>query len=291
MNRTVLAFLPVLALAALTAACDDFEMDFGNGQHVEAPFHVGYDVHPGAHLDLETFNGSVEIRSWDQNKVDISGTKYANSATLRDAIRIDTTGTPDSVTVRVVRPSEHHGNMGAKFVIRVPHDIVLNRIVSSNGAVRVENTNGSVHIQTSNGGINLTQIHGTVDAETSNGGIDLSDVVGNATLTSSNGHIRADHISGTVEASSSNGGITLALDAPPKSNIHASTSNSGIEVSMPAASAARVRAETSNGSISSDFQVSTQGTISKTHLEGAINGGGPLLDLSTSNGSIKIVKP
>jgi DUF4097 and DUF4098 domain-containing protein YvlB len=290
MNLKTLAFIPVLALAGATVGCDDFDMDMG-GARVEAPFHYSYDVNPGAHFELETFNGNVEIRSWDQNKVDISGTKFANSAALRDAIRIDTHATPDSVTIRTVRPSEHHGNMGAKFIVRVPHAMALDRIVNSNGGIRVENVAGPVHASTSNGGVTLSQIQGAVNADTSNGGIDLTDVTGNATLETSNGRIHVDHIVGVVQATSSNGEISLAFANAPKNDVHASTSNSSIEVSMPSSSPVRLRADTSNGSISSEFDVSSQGTASKNHLEGAINGGGPLLDLSTSNGSIKVVKP
>ena len=292
MNRTVLTLLPVIALASANVACDDFDLDFGGGgQRVEAPFHYSYDIHPGGRLEIETFNGSVEIRSWDQNKVDISGTKYANSAALRDALRIDANAGPNSVTLRVVKPTDHHGNMGAKFVVRVPRDITLDRIVSSNGAIRVEDVSGMVHAHTSNGGVNLSQLHGPVNAETSNGAIEVSELTGNAVLHTSNGHIQADHVSGTVEAESSNGSITLNFDAPPKSDIHATTSNSSIELSMPANSPARLRADTSNGSITSDFDVSQQRAVSKNHLEGTVNGGGPLLALETSNGSIKVTKP
>jgi hypothetical protein len=36
------------------------------------------------------------------------------------------------------------------------------------------------------------------------------------------------------------------------------------------------------------FDVNVGGTMSKTQLEGAINGGGPVLDLSTTNGRIRV---
>jgi hypothetical protein len=59
---------------------------------------------------------------------------------------------------------------------------------------------------------------------------------------------------------------------------------------MPPAIGARLRAHTSNGSISSDFEVQVQGQISKHSLEGTIGTGGPVLDLSTSNGGIRLEK-
>lgn len=291
MKRQAIFLLPVLAICATSYGCDDMDMDFGGGQRVEAPFHYDYELRPGGRFELETFNGAVEIRSWDQNKVDITGVKYANSVSLRDSIRIETHATSDDVSVRAVRPSDHHGSMGVKFTVRVPRQITLDRITSSNGALRIEQIDGPVHAQTSNGGVTMTQIQGKVEADTSNGAIELSELAGNAVLTTSNGSIHADHVTGLVEATSSNGNIHLAFEKPPSANIHASTSNSGIEISMPAASAARIRASTSNGSITSDFDVAQQGENSKNHLEGTVNGGGPLLDLDTSNGSIKITKP
>jgi len=292
MIRNALLFC-VLAGSLGMVACDDMDFDFGGGgPRVEAPFHFSYDVKPGGRLELETFNGEVEIRSWDQDKVDVSGSKYANSAALRDQIKIDTHATPDGVEVRAIKPSEHHGgNMGARFVVRVPHNFVLDRITSSNGQIKVEDLDGAVRAHTSNGGIHLSRIKGNVDATTSNGAIELNDLTGRAVLTTSNGHIQADHLSGPVEATSSNGSINIAFETAPKSDIHAETSNSSIEISMPESSAVRVRASTSNSSITSDFGVDQSGTVSKNHLEGTIHGGGPMLDLETSNGSIRLAKP
>jgi DUF4097 and DUF4098 domain-containing protein YvlB len=280
-----LLFSTVLGLALLTVGCDD--MDFGMERH-EAPFHYTLDMKPGARLELETFNGSVEIRGWDQNKVDVSGTKYANSEALRDAIRIDAHTTSDGAAIRAIRPSEHHGNMGAKFVIQVPHNVRLDRVTTSNGAIRVEATEGPVMLRTSNGAIHLSDVNGSLDLGTSNGGIDVEGTAGRAVLHTSNGHIQANRVSGPIDATSSNGSITLEFEGSPKNDVHASTSNSSITLRMPPQTAARVRASTSNASISTDFDVTMQGEISKNHINGTIGGGGPLLDLSSSNGGIHI---
>lgn len=281
-------WIPLVAVAGLTVGCED--MDFG-GERFEAPFHSTFDLKPGGRLEVETFNGSVELSSWDQNKVDISGTKYASSQTVRDAIKIETNATPDLVTVRTVRPIERHGNMGARFIIRVPRELAGSRITTSNGSIRFTEIQGDAKLHTSNGGVEVSRGKGNLDISSSNGGIDVEEFAGSAVIRTSNGHVHAEHIVGPVEATTSNGAITLAFDASPKSNVRATSSNSSITVRMPSTSAARLRAATSNSSITSDFEVATQGEISKNHLEGTINGGGALLDLSSSNGAIKIEKP
>jgi DUF4097 and DUF4098 domain-containing protein YvlB len=88
----------------------------------------------------------------------------------------------------------------------------------------------------------------------------------------------------------SNGSINVSVDALRSSDIRASTTNGAITVRLPANAGARVQARTSNSSISTDFDVTMRGTQDKHRLEGTIGPGGPLLDLSTTNGSIKISK-
>ncbi|HEX9871452.1 MAG TPA: hypothetical protein VGC99_23180, partial [Candidatus Tectomicrobia bacterium] len=61
------------------------------------------------------------------------------------------------------------------------------------------------------------------------------------------------------------------------------------------------RMHTSNGAVrmlnirgdldvQTSFEVRLRGAISQNHLEGTIGPGGPMLDLSTSNGSIRLLK-
>src|SRR4030081_198149 len=83
-------------------------------------FHYSYPQTSGGRLSVQNFNGSVEITGWDQNTVDISGTKYAESRQLLSDVRIEASSSGNMVRVKTTHPDNHRGNMGAKFVIRVP---------------------------------------------------------------------------------------------------------------------------------------------------------------------------
>jgi DUF4097 and DUF4098 domain-containing protein YvlB len=286
--------------------------DFGSSERYTADFHYSYPLKPGGRVTVENFNGSIEIAGSDQEVVDVSGVKYAGTKELLDALKIDVTKSGDVVQVRTIRPSERRGNMGAKYVIRVPRKVELDRISSSNGSIHVNDVQGPAHLRTSNGGIHANNLKGNVDISTSNGGIEVQDLEGAAVLKTSNGRVRAEGVRGQLEAETSNGGINvhlakadpghpirldtsngsidLTVDQANQNDVVASTSNAGITVHMPSSIGARLKAHTSNGSISSDFEVQVQGPISKHSLEGTIRGGGPVLDLSTSNGSIHLVK-
>jgi DUF4097 and DUF4098 domain-containing protein YvlB len=300
-----------LEVAPFQIGCD-LESIADASDRFREDFHYTYDLKPGGRLIVENLNGSVEILGWEKESVQITGTKYASREDLLKELKIEAKSGDNSVEVRTVHPIGRHGNMGAKYFIRVPRQVQLERINSSNGQIRVEDIQGNAHLETSNGGIRLRQFEGRLDARTSNGPVEADSIGGDAVVHTSNGGIRLERVAGSVEAGTSNGGvhvrmskpkpndrlvfessngsIDLELESLDNNEVRVSTSNSSITLRMPASMKARLRASTSNSSITSDFDITTHGTLRKNQLEGDLNGGGPLIDLRTSNGSIKILK-
>jgi DUF4097 and DUF4098 domain-containing protein YvlB len=303
--------LPIVAAALLCLPACDF-VDFGGFDRYRQDFHYTYPLKSSGRLLVETFNGSVEVSGWDQETVDISGAKYAATQEAADALKVAIDNSPDSVSIRVTRPSDRRGNMGARFVIKIPRAAYVDRIFTSNGAIRTLDGSGPARLRTSNGAIRVQALRGSLDAQTSNGSVELIDVDGDVRAHTSNGHIRTEGLRGSLEAGTSNGSINARLEQVPAgrpvrlettnnsvelslpanfaNDIRVSTSNSGITLHMPYQVNAHVMARTTNSSISSDFEVRMQGDFRKNRLEGAIGNGGPLIDLSTSNGSIRLLK-
>ena len=92
-------------------------------------------------------------------------------------------------------------------------------------------------------------------------------------------------------ATTSNGSVDLGLEATQASDVVASTSNGGITVRLPASTTATISARTSDHDrIYSDFDVTVHGSLAKSRLEGTIGGGGPKIELTTSNGNVRLVK-
>jgi DUF4097 and DUF4098 domain-containing protein YvlB len=299
--------LAALAPVVLLTGCIDVDLG-GVFDHVREDFHYSFDLNPGATVELENSNGSVEISGWDQNTIQIDGTKYASNEARLHSIHIDINHSANSVSIRTVMAPGWHGGGGAKYTIRVPHRVELHNITSSNGAIRAESIQGDTRLKTSNGSIHVNGIQGALDAHSSNGTIEVAEVTGDTDLETSNGSIRAEVHKGRFEASTSNGTITARLmdaDTHPvrlhSSNgridltleaareVRASTSNSSITVHLPSSVNADISAHTTNSSIATDFDVNVHGgEMGKHRLEGRIGSGGPLIDLGTSNGSIRI---
>jgi len=300
----------ILPAFLFLAGCD-FE-DFDNGTRFHEDFHYSESLKSGGRLSLESFNGSVEITAWDQNTVDISGTKYARTQDEVNAIRIDVQHGADFVSARATRPPmNRHGSYGVKFVIKAPRGALYDRITTSNGSIRAYDGAGPARLKSSNGRIEVQHLRGGLSAETSNGPIEITDQDGSVEAHSSNGHIKIEGLRGALDATTSNSSIkaefvrvgdsirvgssngSVELSLPPSAScpVRAHTSNSSITLHLPGGEPnARLSASTSNGSIQSDFDLRTRGELSKHHLEGVLGAGGPIIDLETSNGTIRIVK-
>src|ERR1039458_321102 len=92
-----------LAIATLSAALLSLTsciVGVGDWERFNKDFHYSYPLKPGGRLNVETFNGSVDISGWDQDTVDISGTKYGPSQEEADSLKVDVDARADSVSVR-----------------------------------------------------------------------------------------------------------------------------------------------------------------------------------------------
>lgn len=311
MIRQIAPWLAVLAAVTLAGCEIDPSEWAGDSNRYREDFSYSYKLASGGRLSLESFNGSAEILGWDKDTVEVTGTKYASRREVMEQIKIDATSEPSYLRVRAIRPVERNCNCGAKFILRVPKRIVIERVETSNGSLRAENIDGPARMKSSNGSVRLWGVNGEVEATTSNGSIEVSKFSGVATLKTSNGRIRADGIRGsfsgdtsngsidvtieelesgrTLNLDTSNGSVTLTVRKFNNNPITVHTSNSSINLRLPEGVNADVRASTSNGSINSEFDIVTR-TSSKNRLDGRLGNGGPLLDLTTSNGTVRLLR-
>jgi len=302
--------LAVLVLSASLLCLTSCIVDIGDWERFNSDFHYSYPLKSTGRLTAETFNGSIEVSGWDQDTVDISGTKYGPSQAEADNLKVNIDHSPDSVSIRIERPSLRRNNQGARLVIKVPRTANLDRLTTSNSSIRTQDGAGPTRLRTSNSSIHVVDLHGALEAETSNSAIELLGVEGDVTAHTSNGHIEAERLGGALDAvttnshvradisradrgvrlETSNSGVELTLPPNFSSGVRVSTSNGGITVRMPESTNAHVSARTSNASITTDFEIRTQGDISRNRLEGVIGSGGPLIDLSTSNSGIRLLR-
>jgi hypothetical protein len=136
---------------------------------------------------------------------------------------------------------------------------------------------------TSGGSINLTQVDGNVRASTSS--IKGDNIKGELVASTSGGSIRLTGVAAALKASTSAGGIDAEITSLGK-YLDLSTSAGGIHVQMPLNKGLDLdlRANRVNVGTLNNFNA----TMEKDRVNGKLNGGGTLVTMRASSGSISV---
>jgi DUF4097 and DUF4098 domain-containing protein YvlB len=304
-----LTLMVVLFLSVLMACGDG---DMSSLARVSEDFSYNYPLAEGGEIEVTSRNGTVEILGWEQDQVEINGSKYANSREELDGIKINIEATENRLQAKAEFPNNSRGGKGARFVIRAPSSARVRLIDTSNGSIRVEGVARVDMLDTSNASISVIRSHGPLVADTSNGAIRIVQTPGDLKLDTSNGRIEADDVTGSIDADTSNGRIRVSVSDPaPKAAMRFDTTNGGIEVTMqefrdnpmtidtsngnvtlrlPDSTNAEVHADTSNGSIRTDFALPSSSGNRRKELRGQLGNGGALIRVSSTNGTVQVLK-
>lgn len=283
------------ALMALSSCYIEAIEDAGSARFNE-DFHQEHPMPPGGRLSVENVNGPVEITGWDQDRIEINGTKYASTKEALSRMKVETHNTSGMFEIRTVGPEGWSSRMngGVRYRIRVPRKTRLERIQSTNGSLTAASIEGPVKMRTTNGAIKLDDVKGEAEAVSTNGSIRATGVHGRFAASTTNGSVdlTAEDLEpgASNRIKSTNGSLNLTLRSAKINDIDASTTNGAISLRMPAAVNVRLRASTSSGRISTDFPVDKLIDSRRRHLDASLGTGGPLMELRTTNGGIRIEK-
>jgi hypothetical protein len=162
------------------------------------------------------------------------------------------------------------------------------------------------------GNLTAADLHGDLTIHTSDGSQELTGLSGNLKLHSSDGHLRVRNASGALEARSSDGNqeiagaftslqlhssdgsitVELADGSHLSSDSRIESSDGSVTLRLPKSFPAELAVSTSDGSIQSTLPLVVDGYNSKGNsghnIRGKFNGGGSLLTIHTSDGSVHL---
>lgn len=248
--------LPLLPLIAL-AACVNIGPLTGRATD---EWTRTYPLTAGGEVRVVNTNGRIDIEGVDGSTVEVRAERIARGVTdeaareLLPRVVIKEDVTPDRVSIE----TEHlNGIMiGTSFEVRyhvkAPKKAVVNA-TNTNGVIALNGLAGRVSARTTNGGVRGEALSGGVDARTTNGGV----VVDLAAVTSDGARLHT-----------TNGGVTLTIAESAKVDFSASVTNGGISIG--------------------EFQGLDVSEKSRRHFEARLNGGGPVIELTTTNGGVRI---
>lgn len=280
MQKTIPVAL-VLAVIITVAGCTGVP-----GPEETEVFDRTVTVEPGTGLIVTSRNGGVNVSAGEKGSVAITAVKrttYGRAELVKlridvmegDTLRIETAYTDLNVRASV------------DYMIRVPPDLIVQRIETSNGPIRLSGVRvAGAELKTSNGPVHVDGARGgDLRAASSNGGIDLLGVEGYVTATTSNGGVTVEDCGGVTALRTSNGPVSATISAV-REDVTVSTSNGGIALRLADDLDARVVATTSNGAVTlRDLPLQISESTARS-VTGQLGSGGPTIAITTSNGGI-----
>lgn len=261
-------FMPFVTLVPILLFASPVLL-FGWGT-TEEEFHNTYKVESGTRLNLYNINGGINISKCDEDYVDVYAlkkTRYGEKELEKVKIKVSING---DMVIRT-RHLKKNARVSVDYEIKVPSNVTVNHINTSNGRIELEGTKGDSILTTSNGRITVKNVDGNVSARTSNGRINIIGTPGILKATTSNSSIKAEipSIRQDIDFTTSNGSIDLYISADLDANIEMRTSNGKVSIHS--------------------IQILTS-EMSKTYAKGKIGNGGNTINITTSNGKIDLYK-
>jgi hypothetical protein len=293
----VLPILTVAGLAAASAACV-VSVDAGRYSTREEK---AWPVSGTPDVTVITFDGSVEVRSWDKSEVRIEVEKQAADKALADAIEVKAEQSGNAITLEAKKPAAAQSLFGlkvspsAKIIATVPRK--CNVVVrTGDGSIRVERLEGRLDLNSGDGSLNGVDLIGSIRAHTGDGSISLEDIQGTADVDTGDG-------SGTVSGRltglrlrTGDGTITVRVEegSSMTDDWELRTGDGSLRVELPEGFAANLDASTGDGRVHvtgfADAAGSAQNEESRNSLKRQLAGGGKLLRLRSGSGSISVKK-
>ena len=244
-----------------------------------------FSVAPGGVFHLETGGGTIDVQPSADTVVSIRAKEKIHADNEADADEIlkrltlnfaqQGNDTVARAKYEGTRPMFHSGSwppVQVDFVVSVPASFSV-ELDSGGGRVTVGDLAGPVRARTGGGELNLGRISGEVEASTGGGSVRIESVANTLRASTGGGSIRAvisGALRGDSEVQTSGGSINLTVDRTAAFTLDAVASGSNVDINgLPITVAA--------------------GGPGRGQLAGRVNGGGPLLKLRSSNGSIELL--
>lgn len=262
-------------------------------------------------LFVSTSGGSIRVEGGGGSTVKVEmyvrSNKHSDSK-IREIldedydIRIEKTGSRVEAVAKKTSKGWSWNGISISFVVYTPKDFSCD-LNTSGGSLKIAGVGGKNHeLKTSGGSISAEAMSGDLDARTSGGSITVRDYVGDLDAKTSGGSIKLSDIKGDMDVTTSGGGIKID-DA--QGAVYATTSGGSINADITKLNDQLVL-KTSGGSVRATIpgglgldldlrgnRVNTSlnnfsGESKSDRVKGTVNGGGILVELTTSGGSVNL---
>jgi DUF4097 and DUF4098 domain-containing protein YvlB len=297
-KRNIAAFLSFLLLPVLLHAS-------------EGHFDRTLSVSGAVNLDVATGSGDITVKTGGSNQVVVHGTIHPGNWIFGNdnAVHQVESNPPiqqngNSIRIGYNLPDDVRRHVAISYEITVPPDTALQahsgsgnidatgtrldaQLTTGSGDIRGRDLGHGMHAQTGSGNIRAEDVAAPFNAQTGSGDIEASLTgSGDVEVHTGSGSIHLRGVKGQVRARTGSGDIEADGSVAGPWQLHSGSGN--IRLAVGSGKGFNLNAHTSSGSIHSDLPIMVQGSVGGKQLKGAVAGGGPEVEASTSSGDVEI---
>jgi DUF4097 and DUF4098 domain-containing protein YvlB len=247
---------------------------------------------------VTTFDGSIQIQSWDRPEVLVEIEKRGPTREAVDALEVRSEQQGAVVEVEVKKPRrETFGGIGfhrtalARLIVTVPRRTDV-RAKSGDGSIRIDGVSGRIDLHTGDGSIRANDVSGELTLNTGDGSVTVDRAEGRLSLETGDGGVNVAGKLTRLRLHTGDGSIVYR--ALPGSIMaddwEITTGDGGVSLYLPQDFDADVDAHTGDGTIRNDLSIVTAagGEVNRHTVRGKLGAGGKLLRIRTGDGSIRL---
>jgi DUF4097 and DUF4098 domain-containing protein YvlB len=290
-NATALVFFAGLA----TTACS---IDV-RGEEAVVREEKRFTVSGPVDLTLQTFDGAIEVRSWDRSEVLVEIDRRAADAESARDLEVRATQDAGRIVVEARNPREwgreliHVGSRrspAVSLIVTAPRQVTLHAR-TGDGPIWARDLTGTIALETGDGRIHAERLEGDVRAHTGDGGIEIDQAKGRVDLHSGDGSIQINGQLEELRVHSGDGSVRVdaARGSEMKSDWAITTGDGRVTLGLPAGFNAEVDAHSGDGAVSLDGLRETRAEAEEGGSQRRrIGRGGRTLRVQTGDGAIEI---
>jgi DUF4097 and DUF4098 domain-containing protein YvlB len=249
-------------------------------------------------VHLTTFDGAIEVRSWDKSDVLVEIEKRGATRDVVDALQVRASQNGNRIELEVKQPRTEgfsgigfHRSTSAKLIVSVPRNTNL-IATSGDGSIRIDGVAGKLALHTGDGSIRANDVAGELTLKTGDGSITVDGAEGRLELETGDGGVNVAGKLASVKLRTHDGSIVYRAESGSemRDDWDISTGDGGVTLYLPRDFSADVDAETGDGSIHDELNVpsSARREDERRTLRGRLGDGGKVLRIRTGDGSIRL---
>jgi DUF4097 and DUF4098 domain-containing protein YvlB len=153
------------------------------------------------------------------------------------------------------------------------------------GSTHVEHVSGAMRFESSR--TRFTAARLDEEFSVTSDSLSASALLGPVVLKTADKNITLDRVQGSIEVVNRNGSVAVT-QAPALATVSIENKHGSVDLGLPGSAGFLLHAMTRNGDMENDFGLTTTGTESNRMLAGSVAGGGPAVNVTTSDGDVTI---